>query len=134
MGNLIYAWPILIIPFVVLVCGTCQHLRGRGQTPRPELWSPAKLALAEHETGVHPLRRACAEDGCQQCRMFVDAPTSFPIGDGRTFRPNHDPATMMSMIGMETENERRRREYPELHHDAPLPGPRILPVAMRSSP
>lgn len=93
MGNLIYCWPLLIIPIVVLfVSFTERTSRRLNPVKRPALWSPAKLALVEHETGVHPLRRACAEDGCNQCRMFCDATGPLSVGDGRTFHPaRRDP-------------------------------------------
>lgn len=34
MGNLIYAWPILIIPAVIIICGLMQWARGAGVGPR----------------------------------------------------------------------------------------------------
>ena len=82
----------------------------------PELWSPLKLALVEHEMGVHPCTRDCAEAGCEQCRLLV-----VPRG----------PWTTEHVAYRNMENERRRREYPELFHDAPLPGPSIIPVSPR---
>lgn len=110
MGNLIYMWPLLLIPLAVLVCWLVDQANAPKRVKRPVLWTPAKLALVEHETGVHPLRRACAEDGCSQCRMFVDAPGSIPLGDGQRFYPN-----------MQTRNEWRES------------APRMLPVATHSS-
>ena len=149
-----FVWIVLtlIVLIGIGVCSWALHdYRAAFSAPKPHpgLWSPAKLALVEHETGVHPLRRSCAEDGCTQCRMFVHAdPTKIlPLGDGSAFHParavcnqgppchdqtclGHDPGPIdLSGFSIRSPNwQRRAHGLPELPPSRPVPPPPPPPV------
>jgi hypothetical protein len=137
MGNLIYAWPVLIIPCVVIIVGLLQWARGAGVGPRQADQLKLKTmdqALFSPDGAWHraPLMH----------KYFPWYPENDREWQAAFSLAEQLPASSLYM-GIESLNEQRKRilaqneriaERNRIGYQGYSPkAPRILPVATHSS-